>query len=73
MFHSLGLTAGTLLPLLDGMEVFLYPSPLHYKLIPEIIYRHNSTIMITTPTFAMGYGKNAHPYDFYSIRFCYRW
>ena len=69
MFHSLGLTAGTLLPLLDGMEVFLYPSPLHYKLIPEIIYRHNSTIMITTPTFAMGYGKNAHPYDFYSIRF----
>ena len=69
MFHSLGLTAGTLLPLLDGMEVFLYPSPLHYKLIPEIVYRHNSTIMITTPTFAMGYGKNAHPYDFYSVRF----
>ena len=69
MFHSLGLTAGTLLPILEGMEVFLYPSPLHYKLIPEIVYRHNSTIMITTPTFAMGYGKNAHPYDFYSVRF----
>jgi acyl-[acyl-carrier-protein]-phospholipid O-acyltransferase/long-chain-fatty-acid--[acyl-carrier-protein] ligase len=69
MFHSFGLTAGTLLPIMEGFEVFLYPSPLHYKIIPEISYDRNVTILLGTPTFLMGYGKYAHNYDFYSIRF----
>ncbi|MBP2661943.1 MAG: Acyl-(acyl-carrier-protein)--phospholipid O-acyltransferase, partial [Firmicutes bacterium] len=69
MFHSFGLTAGTLLPIMEGMEVFLYPSPLHYKIIPEIAYDRNVTILLGTPTFLMGYGKYAHNYDFYNVRF----
>lgn len=69
MFHSFGLTAGTLLPIMEGMEVFLYPSPLHYKMIPEIAYDRNVTILLGTPTFLMGYGKYAHNYDFYNVRF----
>lgn len=71
MFHSFGLTAGTLLPLLSGIKIFLYPSPVHYKVVPEMIYDSNATIMFGTNSFLAGYGKYAHPYDFYSIRYIF--
>ena len=69
LFHSFGLNAGFLMPLFGGGKVFLYPSPLHYRIIPELIYELGATIFFATDTFFKAYARFAHAFDFNSLNY----
>ncbi|MSP00218.1 MAG: acyl-[ACP]--phospholipid O-acyltransferase [Acetobacteraceae bacterium] len=71
MFHAFGLTGGTILPLVSGVRTFHYPSPLHYRIIPGLIYDTDATICFGTDTFLNGWARYAHPYDFYAMRYIF--
>ena len=69
LFHTFGLNAGFLMPLFGGSKIFLYPTPLHYRIIPELIYELEATILFGSNTFFKGYARHAHPYDFHTLRY----
>jgi acyl-[acyl-carrier-protein]-phospholipid O-acyltransferase/long-chain-fatty-acid--[acyl-carrier-protein] ligase len=68
MFHSFGLVLGTYLPLTMGSYVYLYPSPLHFRVIPAIVYDRDCSVLVGTNTFVNGYARRCHAYDFQTIR-----
>jgi acyl-[acyl-carrier-protein]-phospholipid O-acyltransferase/long-chain-fatty-acid--[acyl-carrier-protein] ligase len=71
MFHSFGMTGGMLLPLMYGVRSFFYPSPLHYRIVPEMLYWEQSTIMFGTDSFLAGYARRGNAVDFQSLRYIF--
>ena len=67
-FHSFGLMAGIYAPLILGLKTVLYPTPLHYRIIPGLCASARATIFFATDTFLSNYAKCAQPYDFNTLR-----
>ncbi len=68
LFHSFGLTAGIVLTLATGIRTGLHPSPLHYRVIPELARKLEATILFGTDTFLTGWGRRAGRAHFASLR-----
>ena len=69
VFHSFGLTGGVLTPILNGLKAFEYPSPLHMKIIPELVRESGADVLLTTDTFLGQYLRAAPPEDFKTLKF----
>lgn len=59
IFHVFGLTGGALLPLLNGLKTFQYPSPLHIKQIPPLVKDSKASVLFATDTFINQYARSA--------------
>ena len=69
VFHCFGLTGGVLLPLLNGLKAFQYPSPLHAKQIPPLLKDTRASVLLATDTFVNQYARSAGPDDFSTLEF----
>lgn len=68
LFHSFGLTAGIVLTLATGIRTGLHPSPLHYRVIPELARKMRATILFGTDTFLSAWSRRATAEHFASLR-----
>tara|TARA_B100000575_G_scaffold293751_1_gene306199 strand:- start:954 stop:2447 length:1494 start_codon:yes stop_codon:yes gene_type:complete len=68
-FHSFGLGIGTLLPILSGCKVFLYPTPLHFQTIPKLLEETKASVFFSTDTFLKKYLPYVSKSTFSNIRY----
>jgi acyl-[acyl-carrier-protein]-phospholipid O-acyltransferase / long-chain-fatty-acid--[acyl-carrier-protein] ligase len=67
VFHSFGMMGGILMPLLNGLSSYQFPSPLANKVIPGMIYDYDATIMFGSDSFLGNYAHYADDEDFMNI------
>jgi acyl-[acyl-carrier-protein]-phospholipid O-acyltransferase/long-chain-fatty-acid--[acyl-carrier-protein] ligase len=69
VFHCFGLTGGVILPLLEGMKAFQYPSPLHTKQIPALVKDTKASVLFATDTFVNHYARASESDELSGLRF----
>ncbi|RYD18741.1 MAG: 2-acyl-glycerophospho-ethanolamine acyltransferase, partial [Verrucomicrobiaceae bacterium] len=68
LFHSFGCTVTLWFPVIEGVNLVTYPSPLETKRLAELIALHQVNIFLATPTFLRGYMKRIDPAQFASLK-----
>ncbi|MCB1097993.1 MAG: AMP-binding protein [Verrucomicrobiae bacterium] len=55
LFHSFGFTVTIWYPILNGIDLVTYPSPIEAPKLAGLIEKYSVTVMLATPTFLRGY------------------
>jgi acyl-[acyl-carrier-protein]-phospholipid O-acyltransferase/long-chain-fatty-acid--[acyl-carrier-protein] ligase len=69
--YNISSLSSTLMMTLSGIQTFLYHTATHYRIVPEMIYMYDATILFSTNSLLVNYAKSAHPYDFSSVRYVF--
>jgi acyl-[acyl-carrier-protein]-phospholipid O-acyltransferase / long-chain-fatty-acid--[acyl-carrier-protein] ligase len=69
LFHSFGFTATLWLPLLEKFGAVYHPNPTDAKTIGETVQKYKATLLISTPTFYVGYWRRCTKEEFASLRY----
>ncbi len=67
LFHSFGSTVTLWFPVIEGINLVTYPSPLETKRLSELISLHQVNVLLATPTFLRGYMKRVDPAQLASL------
>ena len=70
LFHSFGCTVTLWFPIIYGLHLVTYPSPLEVKKLAELIQKYSVTLMIATPTFLRSYLRGVNREALASIKLC---
>lgn len=68
LFHSFGCTVTLWYPIIEGLALITYPSPLDAPKLAELIEKHRISLVLATPTFLRGYLRKAEPRQFASAK-----
>lgn len=68
LFHSFGCTVTLWYPIIEGINLVTYPSPLETKRLAELIALHQINVLLATPTFLRGYMKRIEPAQLASLK-----
>ncbi|MGA0846068.1 MAG: AMP-binding protein, partial [Luteolibacter sp.] len=68
LFHSFGCTVTLWYPVIEGVDLVTYPSPLESKRLAELVALHQVSLLLATPTFLRGYMKRVDPAQLASLK-----
>jgi acyl-[acyl-carrier-protein]-phospholipid O-acyltransferase / long-chain-fatty-acid--[acyl-carrier-protein] ligase len=68
LFHSFGCTATLWFPVIQGVNIVSYPSPLETKRLAELIENYKVNFLLSTPTFLRGYMRRVKPEQLASVK-----
>ncbi|MDF1752577.1 MAG: AMP-binding protein [Verrucomicrobiales bacterium] len=68
LFHSFGCTVTMWYPVIEGVNLVTYPSPLDTARLAELIEKYSISLVLATPTFLRGYLRRAKKEQLASVK-----
>ncbi|NNE94260.1 MAG: AMP-binding protein [Verrucomicrobiales bacterium] len=68
LFHSFGCTVTMWYPVIEGVSLVTYPSPVETQKLAELIEKFKVSVVLATPTFLRGYLRKATVEQFETVK-----